>query len=296
VLAWTQVLERIHESVREGEGAPPPEGELPASRQLAANYLTLYQLSLPLGQDPNNLIDVDQSASRVVVRFGDMRSSQMLDVEARIDAWWSQVAAERAARGATPIAHPHGAINLVFSHLGGRNVEAMLWANVWGVLAIAVLIAFALRNLLTGVLSAGMNLVPLGFAFALWGFTVQDVGLSLSVAAGMTLGILDHNAVHLLSAYLRQREHTRDVALALRAALTEVAPGILVTNVALVVGFVVLAQSSFQLNGQLGGFTVLTLLLALLANLVLLPLLVLLRARAAAVDPAGPAPSRDASR
>ena len=296
VLAWTQVLERIHESVREGEGAPPPEGELPASRQLAANYLTLYQLSLPLGQDPNNLIDVDQSASRVVVRFGDMRSSQMLDVEARIDAWWSQVAAERAALGATPIAHPHGAINLVFSHLGGRNVEAMLWANVWGVLAIAVLIAFALRNLLTGVLSAGMNLVPLGFAFALWGFTVQDVGLSLSVAAGMTLGILDHNAVHLLSAYLRQREHTRDVALALRAALTEVAPGILVTNVALVVGFVVLAQSSFQLNGQLGGFTVLTLLLALLANLVLLPLLVLLRARAAAVDPAGPAPSRDASR
>ncbi len=288
VHAWTTVLARIHATVAAGEGVRVAPGSLPEQRQLAANYLLMYQMSLPVGQDPNNLIDVDQSASRVVVRFGDMRSSQMLEIEARIDAWWARVASERTARGATAIAHPHGAINLIFSHLGGRNVEAMLWANVWGVLAIAAFIAFALRNRLTGLLSVGMNLVPLGLAFALWGFTVQDVGLSLSVAAGMTLGILDHNAVHLLSAYLRQRTHAADVAQALRLALGEVAPGILVTNMALVVGFLVLAQSSFQLNGQLGWFTVLTLLLALLVNLVLLPLLVLLRARGAAIDPATP--------
>ena len=68
------------------------------------------------------------------------------------------------------------------------------------------------------------------------------------------------------------------------------------TNLALIVGFLVLAQSSFQLNGQLGWFTVLTLLLALLVNLVLLPLLVLLRARGSAVDPAGPALPRDGPR
>lgn len=294
VHAWTQVLRRIHARVAESEGTPPV-GTLPQDAKLAAEYLIMYQMSLPLGQDPNNLVDVDQSATRVVVRFGDMRSSQMLDLEARIEAWWKAVDAGRAARNAPAITRTHGAINLIFSHLGGRNVEAMLKANIWGVLAIALLIALVLRNPFTGLLSAGMNLVPLGLAFAVWGFTVRDVGLSLSVAAGMTLGILDHNAVHLLSAYLRQRAHTRDVARALRAALAEVAPGILVTNLALIVGFLVLAQSSFQLNGQLGWFTVLTLLLALFVNLVLLPLLVLLRARGTAADPARPADARDSA-
>ena len=186
------------------------------------------------------------------------------------------------------ISEVHSAVNLIFSHLGGRNVAAMMWANLIGVVAIAGLIALMLRNLGSGLLSAAMNLIPLGLAFAVWGLTVRDVGLSLSVAAGMTLGILDHNAVHLLSAYYRHRrrliEHApadthepADVGAALRATLIEVGPGILVTNLSLMVGFFMLALSSFQLNAQLGSFTVLTLGLALLVNLVFLPAAVLFR-------------------
>ena len=276
-----------------------------------------------VGHDATAFVDVNQSGSRVRVSFGDLSSAQMLALEARIDRWFrhahpevraevrpsgqtysttSSAALQPAAAGAihASISEVHSAVNLIFSHLGGRNVAAMMWANLLGVVAIAGLIALMLRNLGSGLLSAAMNLIPLGLAFAVWGLTVRDVGLSLSVAAGMTLGILDHNAVHLLSAYYRHRRRLIahepanahepsdihepsdthepvDVGAALRATLIEVGPGILVTNLSLMVGFFMLALSSFQLNAQLGSFTVLTLGLALLVNLVFLPAAVLFR-------------------
>ncbi|MCI0506678.1 MAG: hypothetical protein L0Z73_11280 [Gammaproteobacteria bacterium] len=40
---------------------------LPESRELAAQYLLLYEMSLPLGLDLNNQINVDKSSTRIIV-------------------------------------------------------------------------------------------------------------------------------------------------------------------------------------------------------------------------------------
>ena len=265
VVGWTDVLRRIHRVVEAGEGRTT--SDLPAGRALAAQYLLMYQLSLPFGQDANNLVNAAQSSSRVVATFGELSSQEMLDIEATIDRWW-------AVHGGGYGQH-HGSINLIFSHLGKLNVLSMIESDIAAVLVIAVLVALALRSWLAGGLSLFMNFVPLVVAFAIWGGLVGMVGLSMSAAPGMSLGILVDDAVHLLAHYGHGRREGSDVATALRAAVQEVAPPVLVTNLALIVGFALIGLSSFQLNAHLGWITVITLVLALGVDLVLLPAMVL---------------------
>ena len=60
----TDTFRQLNKSMH---GDDPTEYRLPASRELAAQYLLLYELSLPFGLDLNNQIDVDRSATRVYV-------------------------------------------------------------------------------------------------------------------------------------------------------------------------------------------------------------------------------------
>ena len=50
----------------------------------------MYQLSLPMGQDANNLVSVDQSKSRVIATFGELSSVEMLDIEEAVQHWWAK--------------------------------------------------------------------------------------------------------------------------------------------------------------------------------------------------------------
>lgn len=58
---------------------------LPDERTLAAQYLLLYELSLPYGLDLNNQINVDKSATRMVVSLESLSTNQLLAVEQRAD-------------------------------------------------------------------------------------------------------------------------------------------------------------------------------------------------------------------
>ena len=58
----TDTFRQLNKSMR---GDDPAEYRLPVSRELAAQYLLLYEMSLPYGLDLNNQIDVDKSATRM---------------------------------------------------------------------------------------------------------------------------------------------------------------------------------------------------------------------------------------
>ena len=269
VMGWTDVLRKINAVVERSEGRTP--ADMPQNRALASQYLLMYQLSLPFGQDANNLVNVDQSSSRVVAMFGELSSQQMLAIESKVDDWWQ-------GHGNGYKQH-HGSINLIFSHLGKLNVLSMIQSDIYAVLVIAAMIALALRSWLAGVLSLFMNFMPLVIAFAIWGALVGFVGLSMSAAPGMSLGILVDDAVHLLAHYGQERRHGHNVTLSLRSAMKEISPPVLVTNIALIVGFGLVGFSSFQLNAHLGWITAITLVLALGLDLVLLPAMVLVGGR-----------------
>jgi predicted RND superfamily exporter protein len=108
--------------------------------------------------------------------------------------------------------------------------------------------------------------------FGLWGMLVGEVGLSLSIVASMSLGIVVDDTVHFLSKYLRaRREMHLSPEDAVRYAFKTVGRALIITSVVLVAGFLVLSMSSFELNSGMGLLTAIVIIFALVADFLFLP-------------------------
>jgi predicted RND superfamily exporter protein len=242
---------------------------IPEQRDLAAQYLLLYEMSLPYGLDLNNQINVDKSATKLDASLRSISSNSTIAVEQRAQAWLAENAPESMqVHGASP--------TLMFSHIGERNIRSMLGGTTIALVLISIILMAALRSVRIGLISLVPNLVPAGLAFGLWGMLVGEVGLALSVVTGMTLGIVVDDTVHFLSKYLRaRREEGLSSADAVRYAFHTVGTALWTTSIVLMAGFLILTQSHFKLNSGMGLMTAITIGFALIADFLLLPTLLM---------------------
>lgn len=237
---------------------------LPASRQLAAQYLLVYEMSLPYGLDLNDQINIDKSSTRIVATLETLSTNQMLAFESEARDWLKQNAAGMGVVVSSP--------TVIFSHLAIRNIASMMIGSVVALVIISLILIFALRSLKLGLVSLIPNLAPIGVAFGLWAMFVSEVGLALSIVAGMALGVVVDDTVHFLSKYLRaRREKNLSAQDAVSYAFTNVGMALLITTITLAAGFSVLALSAFELNAAMGLLTAVTVCIALLVDFLFLP-------------------------
>lgn len=237
---------------------------LPQDRELSAQYLLLYEMSLPYGLDLNNQLNVDKSSTRLIGTFNNMTSNELVALEERIQGWFRNNAPQLMVQITGP--------NLMFAHISQRNIISMLSGIAMALVLISLLLGFALRSVRFGLISLIPNLAPAAMGFGLWYLIDGQVGLGLSVVAGMTLGIVVDDTVHFLSKYLyARRERNADSVAAVQYAFGSVGRALWVTTFVLVAGFMVLAQSSFKLNADMGFLTALTILVALVVDFLFLP-------------------------
>ncbi len=262
VSTFSTVMKRINKNMHNDE---QEWYRVPDQRDLAAQYLLLYEMSLPYGLDLNNQINVDKSATRLQVNLKSISSNELLELEQRAQQWLEQNAPPAMrTKGAGP--------TIMFANIGSSNIRSMLQGTVIALVLISFILIFALRSLKIGLISLVPNLIPAAMAFGLWGIFVGQVGLSISVVIGMTLGIVVDDTVHFLSKYLRaRREKGLSSPDAVRYAFSTVGMALWVTTLALVAGFLVLLMSAFELNSSMGILTALTISLALIADFLLLP-------------------------
>ena len=258
----TDTFRRLNMSMH---GDDPAEYRLPASRELAAQYLLLYEMSLPPGLDLSHRIDIDRSATRMVAATKTLSTNEVLSLDRRALEW--------LADNAPNIVRPESSgTTLMFAYLGRRNIISMLVGTTIALVGISLVLILALRSLRLGLTSLLPNLVPGALGFGIWGLAVGEVGISLSVVTAMTLGIVVDDTVHFLSKYRRaRRELGCSPPDAIRVAFRTVGRALFTTSVVLVAGFVVVSLSSFELNAGMGKLTALVIALALLADFFLLP-------------------------
>jgi hypothetical protein len=267
----TDTLKRLNKNMH---GDDPSWYKLPESNEMSAQYLLLYEMSLPYGLDLNNQLDVDKSSSRIVATFKNMSSNELITVEQEMIQWFANNAPQYDVDFASP--------SLMFAHIGQRNITSMLIGTTLALILISILLGIALRSWKYGVISLLPNLAPAAIAFGLWGVISGQVGLGLSVVIGMTLGIVVDDTVHFLSKYLHaKRDKNASSKEAVHYAFDNVGRALWITTLVLVAGFTVLAQSSFKMNADMGFLTALTIFIALVVDFLFLPpLLILLDKRA----------------
>jgi len=262
----TDTLKRLNKNMH---GDDPSWYKLPESQEMSAQYLLLYEMSLPYGLDLNNQLNVDKSSSRIVVTFKNMSSNELINIEQDMMNWFAEHAPQYEVDFASP--------SLMFSHIGQRNIISMLIGTTVALVLISLLLGVALKSWRFGLISLLPNLAPAGIAFGIWGLYSGQVGLGLSVVIGMTLGIVVDDTVHFLSKYLHaRRDKNASAKEAVHYAFDNVGRALWVTTFVLVAGFTVLAQSSFKMNADMGFLTALTIFVALVVDFLFLPPLLML--------------------
>lgn len=261
VSTLTDTIKRLNKNMH---GDDPAYYKLPQSRELAAQYLLMYEMSLPYGLDLNNRLNIDKSSTRVIGTFKNLTSIEQIELESRLYQWFSDNAPQYKVTIASP--------SLMFAHIGQRNIESMLVGVAGALILISVLLGIALRSVRYCLISLLPNLAPAAMGFGLWYFIDGQVGLALSVVAGMTLGIVVDDTVHFLSKYRHARVNKNHNSIeAVEYAFASVGRALWVTTLVLVAGFSVLAQSTFKINADMGLLTAVTIVIALVVDFLFLP-------------------------
>jgi hypothetical protein len=265
VQTLTDVLRRLNMNMH---GDDPAWYRLPRKRDLAAQYLLLFEMSLPYGLDLNNQINVDKSSLRLTATLANISTREARDLKSAAEAWLVENRPESATEATGPF--------VMFAYISERNIEAMLGGTSLALVLISLSLVIALRSLKIGLLSLVPNLVPVAMAFGLWGMLVGEVGIASSIVAATSLGIIVDDTVHYLSKYLRaRRERGLGPEDAVRHAFATVGRALWLTSAVLVAGFATLSFSAFEGNQSLGMLTAIALVAALLADFLLLPALLL---------------------
>ncbi len=135
----TDIMKRLNRNLHNDDDA---WYRLPEQRDLAAQYLLLYEFSLPFGLDLNNQINVKKSATRFSVTLENVSTREMLALEEQAQAWLHEHAPGMRIEGASPA--------VMFSHIGERNIKAMLKGTTLALVMISFILIFALRTLRIG--------------------------------------------------------------------------------------------------------------------------------------------------
>nr|WP_261883148.1 MMPL family transporter [Vibrio pelagius] len=265
VATLSDVYKRLNKNMHSDD---PSYYQLPLDRELAAQYLLLYEMSLPYGLDLNNQINVDKSSIKMVLTVDNLGSVELVELEERIYAWFAANAPQYEVVASSP--------SLMFAHIGETNMASMLSTLPITLVLISALMIFALRSVRLGVISLVPNIAPAIIGFGLWALISGEINLGLSVVVTLTLGIVVDDAVHFLSKYQRARKEGQSAEQAVRYAFHTVGRALWITTVVLVAGFSVLALSGFRLNADMGLLSAIVIFIALVVDFILLPILLMI--------------------
>ena len=264
VQAFSDIMKRLNKNMH---GDDPAFYRLPDDPDLAAQYLLLYELSLPFGSDLNDRIDVAKSATRLVVVTKNAWSRDIRELDERAEVW--------LRANAPAFAQEASGLSVVFAHLSLRNINSMLRGTITAMVLISFILIWIFKSVRIGLLSLLPNFIPAIMSFGLWGYLVGHVGIASSVVIAVVFGIVVDDTVHFLSKYLKARREGLPAPEAVRSAFHMVGHALWTTTAVLSAGFLVFATSGFEVSWALGLLVTTTIVFALVADFLLLPTLLI---------------------
>lgn len=262
VAVFSDIMKRINRSMNAGN---QEFYRIPDNRELGAQYLLLYEMSLPYGLDLNDQINVDKSATRMLVTLHDIGTIEMRALRERTLAWMTDNLPTKM------VVEPSGQA-VMFSFIGERNFKTMAYGTLYAFILISLCLVLALRSPRLGLISLLPNIAPPAVAMGIFAIFNDAVGLWTSFVTATAIGLIVDATVHMLSKYRRARvELGYSSEEAVLYSFSTVGTALWVASLILIAGFLVLYASPFKVNAMLGLVVSLTIFVALILDFLLLP-------------------------
>ncbi|MFT5415734.1 MAG: putative RND superfamily exporter protein [Gammaproteobacteria bacterium] len=199
VASLSDIMKRLNRNMH---GDEPDFYRLPENQALAAQYLLLYEMSLPYGLDLNNQIDIHKSATRVTATVKNLSATELRAVNDRAVAWF-EANAEPSMHGSAASAA------FMLANLSRRSIDSKVRGTSIAFGLIALILMFSLHSLRIGLLSLVPNIVAIVIAYGSWALLVGKIGMIFAIVTASSLGIIVDATVHFMSKYMRARRVER---------------------------------------------------------------------------------------
>lgn len=260
VRTFSDTMKRLNRSMN---GDDPAFYRLPDSLELAAQYLLLYELSIPFGGDLNDRMDIAKSSTRMTVTVSDLSAREMREFDKRVQAHM-----ETAAPAFTGEA---SGITMIFAHLAQRNMESILRGTIIGMTLISLILIWVFKSIRLGLISLVPNFIPPIMGFGLWGYAVGQISFPAMMTTIIAFGIIVDDTIHFMTKYLKGRRDGLSESEAVRYSFHTVGRALFTTSAVLAAGFVVFVFSGYQGIWILGLMVSIMVILGIITDFLLLP-------------------------
>lgn len=238
---------------------------LPLMPSLAEQYLLLLE---SVDQISDLIVD-DRSAANVLLRVNDNGSEALLKIRLLADEWWSEFGPEGFEVTTTGIMYE-------FARAQDEIAYGQLRGLALAFCAIGVTIFLALRNVRLALLAMIPNVVPTAMVFGVMGWFGMALDAGTVVIGSLALGIAVDDTIHLANGFHERVLQGLSPTDALSGAVDQIMHPVVLTTVAIALGFGLFGFSGFTLTRNVGLLLAGITIVCLLADLLLLPSLLVI--------------------
>ena len=261
----SDVIKTLHKNMN---GGFDEYYKIPDDKALIAQYLLLYEFSVPYGMDLKNQMTADKSDSRMLIRSNNNTSMEAVAFKKRVDQWLDENISPYNTNGVA-------GIPIMMPHLFVENTRGLVIGLLISFSFIILVVGSALRSVRYGIISVVPNIIPFIVGFGLLALVADMVTAAHQFAVLISIGLVVDATIHFLSKYKKALAMDLTPKDAIQYCFRYVGYPIIVASVCLFSGFLFLTQSMFYYNFIIGGMCALIIMIALLIDLLLLPALLL---------------------
>ncbi len=244
----------------------PAAHRLPESRELTAQYLILYESAG--GTEASSYVSSDYQHASLELRLALAETSETARL---VDALNAELAARPLEASSTRLT----GIGALWVKLLDYIVSSQIEGFALAFSTIALVLCGLFRSVRTGLLAMVPNLSPVLVTLGVIGWFGIPLDYNKITIAAVAMGIAVDDTIHLMSRIRYEFNRLGNYEAALHEALQDVGRAVLITSIALVLGFLVLTLSLLDSQAQRGVLLAATIVAALIADFLLMPALVL---------------------
>jgi predicted RND superfamily exporter protein len=234
---------------------------VPNSKDLIAQYLLLYSLSLPQGMEINDKMDIQQRLLRVTAQVDLVDTSKDLEMIKWCQDWWNDTPYSTTVQGQTKM----------FAYMQSSVTDTLIYSMSIAMVIISIVMILIFRNIKMLFIFVLPNILPIILVIGVMGWLGITIDLGVAVAGAIILGVAVDDTIHFFVKYFDAKKSGLSLEERFAYVFRYAGAAIAFTTIILSVSFLVFIGSSFTPNFNFGVVTASALSIAFIADILLLP-------------------------
>ncbi len=256
------LIKDINQSFHDGD---PEYYRIPESKELISQYLLVYEFSG--GEDLFDYVTNDYQMATINIRLQIQDSSYIEDFENEMQAYLESNPLEHSVKSNTGIS----ALWLTLtSYISSSQLTGLSLALV----VITLLISLIYGSLKMGLISMIPNVGPIILVVGFMGWMGIHLDYSKLLIATVAIGLAVDDTIHMMTRFKIEFERLGNYREAFKAAINEVGRALVITTLAMVIGWSALMMSSLDTQFWFAILLSMTVVFALLADFFVMPILI----------------------